>query len=181
MLSSMDAHDGLARTEIDSPFGPLTLLAGPQGLRAIRWPGERPDETDDAVARASAATRRSLHSAAAQLGEYFAGGRTTFDLPLAPVGTPFQLAVWEVLRTIPYGVTISYGEQARRLGDPKKARAVGGANGRNPLPIVVPCHRVIGASGKLVGFGGGLDAKAWLLDHERRALVAAMGRRAARA
>lgn len=175
----MDAHDGLARTEIDSPLGRLTLLASPQGLRAIRWPGERPDDAADPDAGASATVRRSLHSAAAQLGEYFAGRRTAFDLPLDPVGTPFQLAVWEVLRTIPFGTTISYREQARRLGDPNKARAVGGANGRNPLSIIVPCHRVIGASGKLVGFGGGIDAKAWLLDHERRALVAAMGRRPA--
>ena len=108
-----------------------------------------------------------LTEAARQFDEYFAGERVSFDLPLDPVGTPFQLAVWEVLRTIPFGETISYGEQARRLGDRRKARAVGAANGRNPLAIIVPCHRVIGADGSLVGFASGLDAKRWLLAHER--------------
>ena len=103
-----------------------------------------------------------------QLDQYFEGERTDFDLPLDPQGSPFQQQAWLALRTIPYGETVSYGEQARRLGDPNKARAVGAANGRNPISIVVPCHRVIGTSGKLVGFGGGLDAKAWLLAHERR-------------
>ena len=88
-------------------------------------------------------------------------------MPLAPHGTAFQLAAWQALRTIPYGETVSYGEQARRLGDARKARAVGAANGRNPLPIVVPCHRVVGANGHLTGFGGGIECKAWLLDHER--------------
>ncbi len=105
---------------------------------------------------------------ARQLGEYFAGERLEFDLPLRPVGTAFQLAAWRALTTIPYGRTVSYGEQARRLGHAGRARAVGAANGSNPLPIVVPCHRVIGADGSLTGFGGGLEIKAWLLDHERR-------------
>ena len=178
MLSAMHAHDGLARTEIDSPFGRLTLVAGPRGLRAIRWPGEQPADAGvgDAspAAAPSDAALGSLRAAAAQLGEYFAGERTMFDLPLDPVGTPFQQSAWQVLRTIPYGATISYGEQARRLGDVKKARAVGAANGRNPLPIVVPCHRVIGSAGALVGFAAGTDAKAWLFDHERGVLVETM-------
>ena len=108
-----------------------------------------------------------MAQAAAELGEYFAGDRQTFDVPLAPRGTEFQLAAWLALRTIPYGETVSYGEQARRLGDARKARAVGAANGRNPLPIIVPCHRVVGANGHLTGFGGGIECKAWLLDHER--------------
>ncbi len=105
-----------------------------------------------------------------QLAEYFDGERTDFDVPLDPVGTEFQRAAWSALRTIPYGTTVSYGEQAERMGDRRKARAVGAANGRNPISIVVPCHRVVGANGALTGFAGGTDTKAWLLDHERRQL-----------
>lgn len=101
-----------------------------------------------------------------QLNEYFRGERTKFDLELAPEGTPFQLAAWRELRKIPYGSTISYGEQAKRMGNPRATRAVGAANGKNPLSIVVPCHRVIGANGKLTGFGGGLGAKKKLLELE---------------
>jgi methylated-DNA-[protein]-cysteine S-methyltransferase len=97
--------------------------------------------------------------------------RTEFDLPLDAQGTPFQRSAWTALCTIPFGETVSYGEQARRLGDARKARAVGAANGRNPISIVVPCHRVVGSNGSLTGFAAGLDAKAWLLDHERRVLV----------
>jgi methylated-DNA-[protein]-cysteine S-methyltransferase len=103
----------------------------------------------------------------AQLTEYFDGERQEFDLPLDPIGTEFQQAAWSALRTIPYGTTVSYGEQAARMGDRRKARAVGAANGRNPISIVVPCHRVVGSNGSLTGFAGGLDTKAWLLDHER--------------
>jgi methylated-DNA-[protein]-cysteine S-methyltransferase len=103
-----------------------------------------------------------------QLHEYFAGCRVHFDLPIRLAGTSFQHRAWQVLQQIPYGETISYGEQARRIGSPRAVRAVGGANGRNPVAIVVPCHRVIGADGRLTGFSSGLAAKAWLLDHERR-------------
>jgi methylated-DNA-[protein]-cysteine S-methyltransferase len=113
-----------------------------------------------------------LERAAQQLAEYFAGDRRAFDVALDPVGTPFQLEAWAVLRTIPFGHTISYGEQARALGDPARARAVGAANGRNPISIIVPCHRVVATSGALTGFAGGLDAKSWLLEHERRVLAA---------
>ncbi len=156
----------LRRATMASPVGELTLVASSAGLRAVLWEGddhrvalgaEPVDASDDPVIEL---TRR-------QLSEYFAGERTEFDLPLDPVGTTFQRATWDVLRTIPYGSTMSYGEQARRLGDPNKARAVRAANGRNPLSIVVPCHRVVGANGSLTGFAGGLDAKAWLLDFER--------------
>jgi methylated-DNA-[protein]-cysteine S-methyltransferase len=104
--------------------------------------------------------------AAEQLRAYFAGERTSFDLPLAPIGTPFQVQVWWALADIPYGQTESYGRLAARVGQPGAARAVGLANGRNPLAIILPCHRVIGASGQLVGYGGGLDRKRWLLAHE---------------
>ena len=103
-----------------------------------------------------------------QLGEYFAGERTRFDLALAPAGTRFQRAVWAALRTIPYGETRTYTEQAVAVGRPSAVRAVGAANGRNPIAIVVPCHRVVGADGSLTGFGGGIDRKRWLLAHERQ-------------
>ena len=102
-----------------------------------------------------------------QLDEYFAGTRTSFDVPFELDGTPFQKQVWEALIAIPYGETIDYGEQARRIGRPGAARAVGAANGRNPISIIVPCHRVIGANGSLTGYGWGTDRKAWLLEHER--------------
>jgi methylated-DNA-[protein]-cysteine S-methyltransferase len=101
------------------------------------------------------------------LDEYFAGRRWRFDLPLSLDGTVFQRAVWAALRQIPYGQTASYGDIAARVGNPKAVRAVGGANNRNPVAIIVPCHRVIGHGGSLVGYGGGLDTKRWLLDHER--------------
>jgi methylated-DNA-[protein]-cysteine S-methyltransferase len=152
---------------IDSPVGELTLVASDAGLRAVLWAGAGAErvavgagDVDEAAAEAH------LDTAAAQLGEYFAGERHDFDVPLDPIGSDFQQRAWMALRAIPYGETISYGEQARRLGDPNKSRAVGAANGRNPLSIVVPCHRVVGADGKLTGFGGGLPAKAWLLQHE---------------
>jgi methylated-DNA-[protein]-cysteine S-methyltransferase len=150
---------------IESPIGPLTLIASHDGLCGVRFPNDplRP-ETDGPVDP----DHPVLVEAARQLAEYFAGERQEFDLPLRPAGTEFQLAAWRALTRIPYGRTVSYGEQARRLGLAGKARAIGAANGRNPLPIVVPCHRVIGADGRLVGFGGGLEVKAWLLDHERR-------------
>ncbi|PTO80814.1 methylated-DNA--[protein]-cysteine S-methyltransferase [Vibrio splendidus] len=102
-----------------------------------------------------------------QLDEYFVGKRTSFDLPLQPKGTDFQLKAWVALTTIPYGETISYGEQAKRMDNPKAVRAVGGANGKNPFSIVVPCHRVIGANGTLTGYTGGMNRKEWLLDFER--------------
>jgi methylated-DNA-[protein]-cysteine S-methyltransferase len=155
-------------TSMPSPVGELRIIAGERGLRAILW-GADDAARVAAVDVADLIEQRTpiLDMAVAQLEEYFAGTRRQFDLPLDPVGTPFQQSAWMVLRGIPYGRTISYGEQAKQLGDPKKARAVGAANGKNPLSIVVPCHRVVGSSGHLTGFAGGLDAKSWLLDHER--------------
>lgn len=151
----------LIRRTVDSPIGPLVLVASATGLRAVDF---RVDPERAAIPEADSPI---LTEAERQLTEYFDGSRREFDLPLEPEGTPFQVSVWKVLHTIPYGETISYGEQARRLGDARKARAVGGANGRNPLPIVVPCHRVIGSSGALTGFGGGIPIKASLLRLER--------------
>ena len=171
----------LATTTIDTPVGVLTVGASDLGVRLVTWPDdERTLAGTHAVAdtgagaaseHGSGARERILADAVAQLREYFAGERTTFDLPLDPVGTPFQRSAWQVLRTIPYAATMSYGDQARALGDPNKARAVGAANGRNPISIIVPCHRVVGHRGTLTGFAGGLDAKAWLLEHERRVLA----------
>jgi methylated-DNA-[protein]-cysteine S-methyltransferase len=149
---------------VDTPIGRLTLVASDDGLAEIHFPNETGRRPDDAVDP----DHPVLVETARQLEEYFAGDRTEFDLPLRPTGTPFQLDAWRALTKIPYGQTVSYGEQATRVGLPGRARAIGAANGQNPLPIVVPCHRVIGADGSLVGFGGGLEVKAWLLDHERR-------------
>jgi methylated-DNA-[protein]-cysteine S-methyltransferase len=148
-----------------TPIGPLMLIADDDGLRGIRFASKQSRVPEDDTPEPD---HPVLVETVRQLDEYFVGERQEFDLPLRPVGTPFQLAAWRALRAIPYGRTVSYGEQARRLGHPGRARAVGAANGRNPLPIVVPCHRVIGADGSLTGFGGGLEIKAWLLDHERR-------------
>jgi len=151
--------------EIDSPVGPLRLIADAHGLREVCFEVENhPTIMQPEWVRAS----KPLERAHRQLDEYFAGTRQAFDLTLNPRGTPFQLAVWMQLRRIPYGTSISYGELARRVGNPAASRAVGAANGRNPLSIVVPCHRVIGANGKLTGFGGGLPTKQFLLTLEQQ-------------
>jgi methylated-DNA-[protein]-cysteine S-methyltransferase len=151
---------------MDSPIGKLKLVATGQGLAAILWETDRPDRV-----RLDAAVEEPAHpllmQVERQLGEYFAGGRTEFDLPLDCNGTPFQRSVWHALRTIPFGETRSYTEIARQVGRPRAVRAAGAANGRNPIAIVTPCHRVIGAGGQLTGFAGGLPAKAYLLSLER--------------
>ncbi len=155
----------LVACTIASPVGELTLVASEHGLRAVLWPG---DTRMPGLASARPGTNAIIERAAAQLAEYFAGARTSFDVPLDPEGTPFQKEAWSALATIPFGETVSYAEQARRLGDVRKARAVGAANGRNPISIIVPCHRVVGADGSLTGFAGGVEVKSWLLDHETR-------------
>ncbi len=156
---------------MDSPVGPLRMVAAADGLRRIGFEHERhPQAIDTAGCRD--ATR--LAPVRRQLDEYFAGTRRVFELPLRPRGTPFQLRVWRALCGIGYGETISYAELAARIGNPAARRAVGAANGRNPLPIVVPCHRVIGRDGSLVGFGGGLQVKRRLLDLESGALPFAL-------
>ena len=144
------------------PTGTLALIACDEGLEQIRFDAAFP----------AGATRCDyhpiLHEAARQLDAYFARDLRDFDLPLILKGTPFQVRAWRALQQIPYGTTRSYAEQARAIGAPDAVRAVGAANGRNPVPIVVPCHRVIGSNGKLTGFGGGLPLKRWLLDLEMR-------------
>jgi methylated-DNA-[protein]-cysteine S-methyltransferase len=149
--------------ELDSPIGRLLLAGdGASLIHVCFQSGPRPQQpAEDWVVDAS-----PFRLAIAQLDEYFAGKRRQFDLPLAPRGTEFQRRVWRALREIPYGQTVSYGELARRIGKPNASRAVGLANGANPLPIIVPCHRVIGADGSLTGFGGGLPIKRTLLALE---------------
>jgi methylated-DNA-[protein]-cysteine S-methyltransferase len=150
---------------VDSPIGPLLLVTDGRaltGLYLTPWAGD-----EIAADSREEPAHPVLAAAADQLDAYFAGEREEFDLPLAPAGTAFQRTVWAELERIPYGDTISYGELARRVGNPNASRAVGLANGRNPLPIVVPCHRVIGADGTLTGYGGGVERKQWLLEHEQ--------------
>ena len=150
-----------------SPIGTLVLAADAEGLRHIEFPSNRhPMDRAGWVPGAEGAAADILAITAQQLREYFDGERHAFDLPLAPRGTAFQLQVWQALGTIPFGATWSYGELARVIGKPDAMRAVGAANGRNPLPIVLPCHRVIGADGRLTGFGGGLPTKEALLRLE---------------
>ncbi len=163
-------YDGLA-----SPVGRLTLVVSSSGVHVLTWPGaDSRDELANVLPRAPEHPLVAL--VRTQLGEYFARTRRVFELPLAPVGTPFQLRAWRELSKIPYGETISYEEQARRLGDPRKCRAVGTANGRNPIAIVVPCHRVVAKSGALAGFGGGLPNKRYLLTLESEAAMAIIPR-----
>ena len=160
-------HMTLVATHIDSPVGTLRLIGSDAGLSAVIWDGDEPGR----VAFANTATdgdNSVLTRAARQITEYFAGLRTEFDLPLDLRGTPFQVKAWRALATIPFGETVSYSEQASRIGAPTAVRAIGAANGRNPVSIVLPCHRVIGANGSLTGFAGGLDAKRALLAFERR-------------
>ena len=151
--------------EIDSPTGGLKLVASGVGLAAILWENENPRRV-----RLGHLIPEDRHpvllNTERQLKEYFAGQRKRFDLELDFVGTPFQRRVWHALLAIPYGETRTYSEIARQIGDPTAIRAVGAANGRNPISIVVPCHRVIGSTGKLTGYAGGLDAKAYLLALE---------------
>ncbi len=150
---------------VDSPLGPLTLVVTDDGaLAALYMADQRHGPAPDADLGESDATAAA--DAVEQLHEYFDGTRTTFDLRLEPAGTDFQRQVWDALRTIPYGATETYGHLAERIGHPRGTRAVGAATGRNPISIIVPCHRLVGASGGLTGYAGGLDRKRWLLDLE---------------
>ena len=158
-----------AHAAVDSPIGPLRLVAGGGRLAGLYMASGRheigPEILGEPVALADEPV---LAAAAAQLGEYFTGRRTAFDLPLEMAGTPFQRTVWNSLRAIPYGTTVSYGELAAVIGRPSAARAVGLASGANPVSIVVPCHRVVGADGSLTGYGGGIERKRFLLALEQR-------------
>jgi methylated-DNA-[protein]-cysteine S-methyltransferase len=160
----------LAYKFIDSPVGKLKLVASDAGLVAILWENDNPRRI-----RLNDLIENQQHSVLVdterQLKEYFAGKRKAFAVALDMRGTRFQKDVWEALLAIPYGETRSYGQLAKQLGNPRATRAVGAANGRNPLSIIVPCHRVIGSTGKLTGFAGGLDTKARLLDLEKHQLA----------
>jgi methylated-DNA-[protein]-cysteine S-methyltransferase len=151
---------------VETPVGRLLVARDTAGVRLIHF---RSGRTPQRPAAGWERHDRAFSDVAAQLTEYFEGRRRAFVLPLAPEGTPFQLRVWNALLEIPYGETIAYGELAARIGDRSASRAVGLANGSNPLPIVIPCHRVIGSNGKLTGYGGGLPIKARLLALERGA------------
>ncbi|MGE3961184.1 MAG: methylated-DNA--[protein]-cysteine S-methyltransferase [Dehalococcoidia bacterium] len=179
----MTAADTAFYTTIESPVGPLFLGGSAAGIHRLVFlePDESPLRTVYTLAGSVAALERDAglpavrdEVAAApalhQLRAYFEGARVAFDLRLAPRGTAFQLAVWEALRRIPPGETRSYGEVAVAVGQPTASRAVGMANGRNPIAIIVPCHRVVGADGTLTGYGGGLERKRWLLEHETPSL-----------
>jgi methylated-DNA-[protein]-cysteine S-methyltransferase len=150
---------------IDSPIGQLLLAGDVDGLKTIGFPQGKGRVT---VETGWEVVSNCFADATSQLREFFDGKRRHFELQLAPTGTRFQLAVLAALQTIPYGQTRSYRDIAEQIGHPRAVRAVGAANGRNPLPIVIPCHRVIGADGSLTGYGGGLEAKRWLLAHEQR-------------
>ena len=154
---------------MQSPLGALRLLARVDELVGVYLPGQLPGQSDQPAPDAAPVERptRVLGAAAEQIAEFFAGERQEFDLALHPVGTNFQQLVWRALTRIPYGETWTYGQLARAIGRPSASRAVGFANSKNPLSIIVPCHRVIGASGELTGYAGGMPAKRWLLDHER--------------
>ena len=158
----------LLRSTISSPVGTLTLVASPMGLVAVLWQGEDGSRVRlaplDVIAGAPASD--ILVETGRQLAAFLAGRMERFTVPLDPRGTPFQRSVWQALIDIPYGATRTYGEIATLLGQPAASRAVGAANGRNPLSIIVPCHRLVGSTGGLQGFAGGLATKRWLLDLE---------------
>lgn len=157
----------LKSATFDSPVGLLTIVASDAGLRAVLWPVEKDGRVSFAEP-VEAGDHPIIDATICQLRQYQDGELQSFDLPLDLVGTDFQKSVWKALSSIPYGETMSYGELAAELGKPSASRAVGSATGRNPISIVVPCHRLVASSGKLTGFAGGLDAKRWLLDHEQR-------------
>ena len=154
---------------MQSPIGELVLVASDTSLRAGLWGNDDSEWKRAAIDRRSVISQQSavVEQAIAQLKEYFVGDRQEFELPLEPIGTEFQSSVWKSLTEIKFGSTVSYSEQATSLGRASAVRAVASANGRNPISIVIPCHRVVAASGGLGGFAGGLDAKRWLLAHER--------------
>lgn len=155
----------LSLCSVDSPIGRLTLVADGDALLAVDFPHQHPSPARRGEPVESS-THPVLNQAARELAEYFAGTRQIFTTRLSPQGTPFQRTVWQQLTTIPFGTTCSYGQIAAAIARPKAVRAVGAANGQNPLPLFIPCHRVIGARGDLTGFAGGLPLKRWLLAHE---------------
>lgn len=165
----MSTHQFCSGT-IATPFGVLTVVASDDGVRYVMFENDahpKPLQGLDVHVK----SHPVLDDALIQLREYFNGSRRQFELPLDLVGTDFQVEAWKSLARIPFGTTASYGEQAASIGRPTAVRAIGGANGRNPVGVVLPCHRVIGANGSLTGFGGGIEVKKWLLQHEQNVIA----------
>ncbi len=162
----MSAELTFARARLHVPFGELTVVASDKGVRYITFENDAHPKSYQNMSVIDDASHPVVARAVAQLHEYINGTRRTFDVPLDLVGTEFQVQAWNALAKVPYGTTASYAQQAASIGRPKATRAIGAANGRNPVVVVLPCHRIVGADGSLTGFGGGLPVKKWLLDHE---------------
>ena len=162
----MSAELTFARARLQVPFGELTVVASDKGVRYITFENDAHPKSFQNMSVMDDASHPVVARTVAQLHEYIKGTRRTFDVPLDLVGTEFQVQAWSALAKVPYGTTASYAQQAASIGRPKATRAIGAANGRNPVVVVLPCHRIVGADGSLTGFGGGLPVKKWLLDHE---------------
>ena len=167
-----------SRSTYEAPFGELTVVGSDLGIRYVMFNNDAHPKPLERLHISDTEIHDSVNDAITQLQEYCDGSRRDFDLPLDLQGTEFQVAAWRALADIPYGHTASYGQQAASIGRPKAVRAIGGANGRNPVAIVLPCHRIVGADGSLTGFGGGIAVKKWLLDHEQSMLHSTTGNRA---
>ena len=167
-----------SRSTYEAPFGVLTVVGSDLGIRYVMFNNDAHPKPLERLHISDTEIHDSVNDAVTQLEEYCDGSRRDFDLPLDLQGTEFQVAAWRALADISYGHTASYGQQAASIGRPKAVRAIGGANGRNPVAIVLPCHRIVGADGSLTGFGGGIAVKKWLLDHEQRMLHSTTGNRA---
>jgi len=167
-----------SRRTCEAPFGVVTVVGSGLGIRFVLFSNDAHPKTLEKLHISDTEIHESVNNAVTQLEEYFAGSRHDFELPLDLHGTEFQVAAWNALAEIPYGRTASYGQQAASIGRPKAVRAIGGANGRNPVAIVLPCHRIVGADGSLTGFGGGIAVKKWLLDHEQSILYSTTGNQA---
>lgn len=159
-----------SRRTCEAPFGVVTVIGSDLGIRFVMFSNDAHPKPLEKLHISDTEIHESVNDAITQLEEYFTGSRRNFELPLDLQGTEFQVAAWNALAEIPFGRTASYGQQAASIGRPKAVRAIGGANGRNPVAIVLPCHRIVGADGSLTGFGGGIEVKKWLLDHEQSIL-----------
>lgn len=159
------------RGTVKAPFGTLTVVASNDGVRFCMFDNDAHPKSFEGMEITDDTSHPVVAQAIMQLTEYFAGTRTTFELPLDIQGTDFQKDAWHALAKVPYGATASYGQQAMSIGRPTATRAIGAANGRNPIVVILPCHRIIGANGSLTGFGGGLPVKVWLLEHEKNVLT----------
>ena len=167
-----------SRRTCEAPFGVVTVIGSDLGIRFVMFSNDAHPKPLERLHISDSEIHDSVNDAVTQLDEYFNGARRDFELPLDLQGTEFQVAAWNALAEIPYGRTASYGQQAASIGRPKAVRAIGGANGRNPVAIVLPCHRIVGADGSLTGFGGGIEVKKWLLDHEQSILHSTTGNHA---